>query len=599
MRRLFWLGLGLGAGAAAAIGASRWTRRQAEQRLPGEHRSRGEGRDPRLLQTRGRVDGGGQASDGRGGVPRAFGDPGEGWAAGRLAAHGGSANSRDVPALLRGARAHAREVVLAHSRAGVRPSAHERRHEPVHPVLPRRRRAALPTGDLRPEVLPYLGHRQRRATTPATSPCSRCSGTSRSPTTSSRSPSHGGSSSSPRDSASTRIGSGSPCSRPTTSPSRSGRTSASPVTGSCGEARRTTSGTCTRRARGARARRSSSTAGAKYGPEGGPERRRGPLHGDLEPRVHAERGRRALRGHRGPPGEERRHGLEPRAGRHGAQRPRLRRRHRPLAADGRGGGAPVEQAVRRGRAGRRVAADRRGARPRHDVLDRRRRAAVQRGTRLRPSADAPAAGEPRAADRHRGPGDAGHGVGDGRDARRGVSGARGEPGVRHAGRRLGGGAILGDPAPGDGDVSLRGRRGVRRRHAVGRRRLQAARHARIPEGADRGAGGRGGTGRRPRSVRRAHGGAAPTREGIRQGRATGRGARGGGLVGWSDRVRRLRHLGVRRTRHRADRRRRHGRGRGGGAGGAAAARPHAVLRGVRRAGGGRRHDQDARVARSA
>ncbi len=170
---------------------------------------------------------------------------------------------------------------------------------------------------------------------------------------------------------------------------------------------------------------------------------------------------------------------------------------------------------------------------------------------------------------------------------------RGEPGVRHAGRRLGGGAILGDPAPGDGDVSLRGRGGVRRRHAVGRRRLQAARHARIPEGADRGAGGRGGTGRRPRSVRRAHGGAAPTREGIRQGRATGRGARGGGLVGWSDRVRRLRHLGVRRTRHRADRRRRHGRGRGGGAGGAAAARPHAVLRRVRRAGGGRRHDQDA------
>jgi hypothetical protein len=34
VRRLFWLGLGLGAGAAAAIGASRWTRRQAEKVSP-------------------------------------------------------------------------------------------------------------------------------------------------------------------------------------------------------------------------------------------------------------------------------------------------------------------------------------------------------------------------------------------------------------------------------------------------------------------------------------------------------------------------------------------------------------------------------------
>ena len=48
----------------------------------------------------------------------------------------------------------------------------------------------------------------------------------------------------------------------------------------------------------------------------------------------------------------------------------------------------VGQALRRGRARRRLPPDRGRARPRHDVPDRRRRAAVERGPRLHPAPDA-------------------------------------------------------------------------------------------------------------------------------------------------------------------------------------------------------------------
>ena len=83
--------------------------------------------------------------------------------AARLCRHGGRSDPRGVPALLRGARAQARPVLVADPPARVRPAAHERRHEPVHPVLPRARPGAVPAGRDRPEGLPGGRHRPRRA----------------------------------------------------------------------------------------------------------------------------------------------------------------------------------------------------------------------------------------------------------------------------------------------------------------------------------------------------------------------------------------------------------------------------------------------------
>ena len=54
-----------------------------------------------------------------------------------------------------------RPVLVADPAARVGAPAHERRHEPVHPVLPRAGRAAVPARRHRPEVLPHQRHRER------------------------------------------------------------------------------------------------------------------------------------------------------------------------------------------------------------------------------------------------------------------------------------------------------------------------------------------------------------------------------------------------------------------------------------------------------
>ena len=144
---------------------------------------------------------------------------------------------------------------------------------------------------------------------------------------------------------------------------------------------------------------------------GRPGRRRGAVHGDLEPGLHPGPGRSRAAGRRPVAREERRHGLVARTGRDGAPGSRERVRDGPAPPHPRGRGDDVGEA-RTGRPARRhlPEGDRR-ARPSHDVLDRGRRPALERGARLRPAADAPTGGVARAA-----PGD--RALRDGPDHRR-------------------------------------------------------------------------------------------------------------------------------------------------------------------------------------
>ena len=83
--------------------------------------------------------------------------------------------------------------------------------------------------------------------------------------------------------------------------------------------------------------------GPEYGVDGGPDRQRGPLHRDLEPRVHAERARRGhlqgrLRDPRAAAAQEHRHRHGRRAGRLPAAGRGQRLRDRPAAPRHRHGG---------------------------------------------------------------------------------------------------------------------------------------------------------------------------------------------------------------------------------------------------------------------
>ena len=86
-------------------------------------------------------------------------------------------------------------------------------------------------------------------------------------------------------------------------------------------ARRRTTGRWACPARAARARRSSTTAARRTAADGGPDGRRGPLPGDLEPRLHAGRAQRGAQPRRTStssatlPSEEHRHRHGPGAGR--------------------------------------------------------------------------------------------------------------------------------------------------------------------------------------------------------------------------------------------------------------------------------------------
>ncbi len=237
-------------------------------------------------------------------------------------------------------------------------------------------------------------------------------------------------------------------------------------------------------------------------------RRERALPGVLEPRLHAVRphdARRRQREPRAAAGEQHRHRPRPGAdGRHPAgRRHGLRDRH-VRAADGARAGAGDERA-RRARA-----ADPRRPLARDDVPHRRRRRALQRGPRLHPAPDhaacdpagqpdRDAAGLPAAVRRE---GDRDHGP------RLPRAGARARPG--HALGALRGGGLR--PHAGAGHEAARGghRALARVKDHPGDRRLQAARHLRLPVRGHAGAG----AGERPRGrhhrLRRAHGGAART-----------------------------------------------------------------------------------------
>ena len=282
------------------------------------------------------------------------------------------------------------------------------------------------------------------------------------------------------------------------------------------------------------------------------------------------------------PQQEHRHRRQRRApGRRAAGRgPRVR--DRPAASARRGRRVALGASVGRRRARRRLAQGDRRARSRDDVPDGRRRAALQRGPRLHRAPDAPPRRLARAAARDREGGHAGAGRADGRTVRARLPGAGGEPRVRRAGRELGGGSVRRHPAAGDDAVRDRDREGGRCEAAAGRRRVQAPRHVRLPEGAHERARGRGGVRDRRRAVRGPDGGAARAREAFGAERARRGGARRRRRRGRHDRVRRVPDPRVRRAAARADRARRTGAGRDRGRGGPLRPGPDAVLRGVRR-----------------
>ena len=289
-------------------------------------------------------------------------------------------------------------------------------------------------------------------------------------------------------------------------------------------------------------------------------------------------------------GEEHRHRLVARACRDGAARDEELLRHRSVHAAARGGRVAVGQALRLRRAQRHLDQDHRRARSGDGVPDRRRRAAVERGARLHPATHAAAGRVERAAARGRGRGDAAARRGGGRGVRRGVSGARREPGVHRAGRsarRRSGSA----PRCARAWCCSRKPAGVPRAAASGRRRVQALRHVRLPDRADRGAGGRGGARPSTTGFPRAAGGAA--------GQSARRGEEGARSGSTPVPCRRPSSSATTSRRPTASIAMLLGDDRGqldvaaGGGGGVGLPRPHAVLRGVRRAGGRRGRDPDA------
>ncbi len=271
---------------------------------------------------------------------------------------------------------------------------------------------------------------------------------------------------------------------------------------------------------------------ARVRPRGRPGRRRGPLPGVLEPRVHAggalggaRQGRlrhlgsaaQAQHRHRDGPGAD----GDPAAGR---RQPLRDRRGLPRA---RAGGRAEREALRRQLRphGQRVAPRRRAAarrrRPRALLADahRRRRHPRQRGPWLRAAPDAAPRGALDAPPRLRRP----------VPARAAARLARADEAVLpRAGERLrpdqpdrlrGGGGVPAHPRCGHDHPRHRGRahQGVRRGDARGRPGVPAARHLRLPDRPDPGDGGRAGPRGRPRGLHPAHAGAAPAGQGRREG----------------------------------------------------------------------------------
>ncbi len=263
-------------------------------------------------------------------------------------------------------------------------------------------------------------------------------------------------------------------------------------------------------------------------------RRRGALHGDLEPGVHPGPGRRRSHHHRAAAGQERRHRFVARAGGDGAAGRRQRLRNGSVPPDARGRRAALRPEARPGSARRRLAQDHRRARAGGDVPDRRRGPTVEHRARLRPASHAAARRLPRAPTGHparglrRGDHERDPGV------RRRVPGAPGERSVRPSGCRLGRRALRRHVAARHGLVRRRedARRG---RDDLRRCGVQVARHVRVPDRAAPGDRGGRGAVRRYRPVRGpARGAARPCAFGRQEGRY-----RSGGRSGSADRVRRV------------------------------------------------------------
>ena len=217
--------------------------------------------------------------------------------------------------------------------------------------------------------------------------------------------------------------------------------------GSCAAARPTTTGGPTRPAPPDRARRSSSTAGPRTAPRAAPRSTRTASWRSGTTSSCRTRSTTHARSLGELPAQEHRHRRQRRAGRDGPAGRRQRLRDRPVRAAARGGrsrspgehyGADERDDV--------SLKDHRRARPRDGVPGRRRRAALERGPRLHPAPDAPprrVATPGGSASRARSCAPL---VDDGRRAvRRRLPRARREPRVRRAGRRLGGGAVRAPP----------------------------------------------------------------------------------------------------------------------------------------------------------
>ena len=202
-----------------------------------------------------------------------------------------------------------------------------------------------------------------------------------------------------------------------------------------------------------------------------PGRRRGPVPGDLEPRVHAggdhqRPGQGRLRGRRAAAQPEHRHRHGPGAGRLPAAGQEQHVRDRRDLPRHREGVRPERPPLRRRPRRRRAFPRHRRPRPQRVDADRRRRHARQRGPRLRPAATAASRGPIDAAARLRRP----------RPARAAAREPRAHEGVlprartrlrpHLAGRVRRGGGVPPDPRQGHHDLRPRGRPRQERRHAV-------------------------------------------------------------------------------------------------------------------------------------
>ena len=439
---------------------------------------------------------------------------------------------------LRGARAPPRPVVLADPGRGPDAALHQRRDEPVQGRLHGPREARLrPRDDRRRSACARAASTTTSttsATPAATTRSSRCSATSPSATTSRTTRSASPGSSSPtarRATASSPSGSG-PRSTPTTTRRRSSGSGTCPPRGSCASARRTTSGRWGRRGPAVRARRSTTSA-ARTSPATRRTCVNGPGDDTLEiwnlvfmqyerdasgkmtplPKPSVDTGRGPRAAHGDPPGRQQ------------------QLRHGPLRAHPRAdrGALGAELPRRHGRRGRAVPRHR-GPRPRGDDADRRRRAALQRGARVRPAAHPAPRDAVRAAARPR-PSRSSHA--SSRPSSRASRACTSRPATRAASRRR----VAGVLAPGGGALrqdAVRGRRPGRRGdrappargrdRPVGRDRLPLLRHVRHPARRHRGDRGRRGRGGRPRGLRGGDG--APARVLARLGEV-----RGGGRLG--------------------------------------------------------------------